>query len=168
MNGTERPPKIMKLKVWKFSLLCQLSGGNHSNQYSTVMFFFSLSLSLVLMWRMACRWVEVHWTLRLAQVLVWYFRATSPTVSAVSLSSTALTQTSTFHPKPCPATHPLPATCEYFKDTLCSIRTPVNQQIPKPFCILYCGVVELYLEGSLEAVPENLLITADDRLESTY
>lgn len=93
------------------------------------MCFFSLflSLSVVLMWRMACQWVAVHWTLRLARVLVWYFRPTSPTVSAASHSSTALTQTLTFRPKPCPATHPLPATCEYFKDAIFNILLPLNQ-----------------------------------------
>lgn len=78
------------------------------------MFLLFFSLSVVLMWRMACRWVAVHWTLRLAQVLVWYFKPISPTVSAASLSFTALTQTSTSRQKPCPATRPLPATCEYF------------------------------------------------------
>lgn len=76
----------------------------------------SSSLSLVLMWRMACQWVAVLWTLRLARVLVWCFRPTSPTVSAASLSSTAPTQTSTFPLKPCPATRPPPATCEYLNE----------------------------------------------------
>lgn len=79
---------------------------------------FSLSSFVVLMLRMASPWVAVHWTLRLARVLVWYFRPTSLTVSAASLSSTALTRTSTSRPKLCPATHPLPATCEYFKHIL--------------------------------------------------
>ena len=79
---------------------------------------FSLSSFVVLMLRMASPWVAVHWTLRLAPVLVWYFKPTTLTVSAASLSSTALTRTSTSRPKLCPATHQLPATCEYFKHIL--------------------------------------------------
>lgn len=121
---------ILKEKIkWNNSTL-NLAGGNNRNCNTNIyvfLLFLSLSLSVVLMWRMACRWVAVHWTLRLARVLVWYFRPTSPTVSAASPSSTAPTPTSTFRPKPCPATHPLPATCEYSKDVLCIILTPANQ-----------------------------------------
>lgn len=109
--------------------LCQrwkITGGNNRNLNSNNYESLSLSFSVVLTWRMAFRWVAVHWTLRLVRVLVWSFRPTSPTVSAVSLSSTVPTPTSTFRPKLCPATRPLPATCKYFNNTFCIIQMQLH------------------------------------------
>lgn len=68
------------------------------------------------MWKMACQWGAVLWTLRPVQVRVWFFKLTFPTASDVSLSCTVQTRTLTYPPKLCPATHPLPATCKYFED----------------------------------------------------
>lgn len=79
------------------------------------------------MLRMACRRVAVHWTLRPARVLGWFFRPTFPTVNGASPSSTAPTPTLTFHPKTCPATRLLPATCEYFECTFLVIVTPAGR-----------------------------------------
>lgn len=74
------------------------------------------SLFVALMWKMACQWGAVLWTLRPAQVLVWFCKPTFPTASDASLFSTVQTRTLTYPPKLCPATHPLPATCKYFED----------------------------------------------------
>lgn len=128
------------------------------------------------MWRMACRWDAVHWTLRLARALVWFFRETSPTVSAASLSFTALTQTSTCRPKPCPATLPQPATCEYYSP-LC-----VSEHSNQPtFTVGYtealkslhlwdkCCFFSSVMRNERDVVPsKNSIQVSDINLLSTY
>lgn len=74
------------------------------------------SFFAALMWKMACQWGAALWTLRPAQVLVWFCKPTFPTASVASLSSIVRTRTLTCPPKLCPATLPLPATCKYFED----------------------------------------------------
>lgn len=64
-----------------------------------------------LTWRMAPP-AGPCWTPRPALARGWSSKAPSPMASAVSPSCTALTATTTCPQKPCPATPPLPATCE--------------------------------------------------------
>lgn len=124
--------------------------GIHKHRNVIFINVLSCVVSAALMWRMACQWVAVHWTLRLARALVWFFRPTTPTASAESLSSTAPTQTTTCRPKPCPATHPRPATCEYLKALVCDMSAALNRPACCSLLSVFCRRVgDLDLEGSV-------------------
>ncbi len=80
--------------------------------------FLSVFLSSVLMLRMGCLWAAVLWSPRPVQAPALYGRPISLTVSGGSPSCIAPILTLTFHPRPCPETHPRPVSCEYHSSHL--------------------------------------------------